>query len=196
MLISLKEKLAVLAMTKTGSTSVEAALAPYCDIIFTKDPQTKHMNLRRFERFLRPYLKSAGHGRVETCCLFREPVDWLGSWYRYRSRPALKGNPNSTAEISFAAFVHAYLSDEQPDFARVGRQSEFVSDKSGQIGIAHLFAYENFDQYARFLGDRFSRPLDIGTANRSPSGDLYLPPDLRSRLEEALSADFEIHAGL
>jgi len=71
----------------------------------------KHMQLRRFERFLRPYLKSVDHADVETTCLYRNPIDWLGSWYRYRQRDALIGHKNSTADKSFEDFVLSYLSE-------------------------------------------------------------------------------------
>ena len=39
--------------------------------------------------------------------LMREPVDWLGSWYRYRQRDGMARPQNSTREISFDAFVRA-----------------------------------------------------------------------------------------
>jgi len=31
----------------------------------------------------------------------REPISWLGSWYRFRQRPHLDGRPASTKDMSF-----------------------------------------------------------------------------------------------
>ena len=52
----------------------------------SRSPRTKHMTMRVFERYMMPYLREIGAGDTETFCVIREPTDWLGSWYRYRSR--------------------------------------------------------------------------------------------------------------
>ncbi len=192
MLISLKNNIAFLAMTKTGSTSIEATLAPFCDIVFTQDPRVKHMQLRRFERFLRPYLKSLDHDGVETTCLFRNPTDWLGSWYRYRQRDALLGNSNSTAQVSFEDFVLSYLDENPKPFARVGQQSEFIIDKQGNVGIDYLFRYDQFEKFERFMSDRMNQPLKFDHLNASAAKSLELTTGTRTRLEGKLSRDFEI----
>jgi len=193
MLISLNKNIALLAMTKTGTTSLEQAIAPHCDIVFTGNPQAKHMQLRRFERFIRPYLESIGQKDIETCCLFRDPIDWLGSWYRYRSREEITGHPNSTAELSFDEFVVAYMQEEPPSFASVGRQSEFVKSPKTNLGITHLFKYENFSDYVRFLEERFEMSLTLDQLNVSPKAQLELSAKNRSALENHLKDDFEIH---
>jgi len=196
MLISLQNNLAILAMTKTGSTSVETALAPFCDILFTHDPRVKHIQYRRFERFIQPYLKSLGYGEVRTTCLFRDPVDWLGSWYRYRSRPALRGQVNSTAEMSFETFVENYLSDTPDPFAKVGRQSQFVLRQNGDIGIDHLFRYEDIASFQSFLSDVFRREIELPRLNESPKQRLDLSKPLLAELQKTLSQDFEIYESL
>lgn len=156
----------------------------------------KHMQLRRFERFLRPYLKSVDHADVETTCLYRNPIDWLGSWYRYRQRDALIGHKNSTADKSFEDFVLSYLSEHSEPSSNVGQQSEFVIDKTGNIGIDHLFRYDHFDEFQRFISDRFNMPLSFDRLNTSPIVHLELSQTTRSRLENKLSRDFEIFESL
>ncbi len=165
-----------------------------CDIVMSGLPQVKHMQLRRFERFIRPYLQSIDHGDVETAAVFREPVDWLGSWYRYRLRPEISGKPASTQGISFNDFVGGYLKPEQPAWAKVGRPAQFVMTKDGQIGIDHLFAYDDFERFVAFLEDRFATKLDLKRVNQSPGGDLTLSPRLRTALELEMAKDFEIYA--
>ena len=196
MLISIKNNLAFLAMTKTGSTAVEQSLVPFCDIIFTHDPRLKHMQLKKFERFLRPYLHSLNIDQVQTTCLFRDPIDWLGSWYRYRSRSSLDGKPNSTAKVSFNQFIENYLSETPEPFAKIGRQSKFVMNRNGDVGIDHLFRYEDFAQFERFISDRFSQTFEFDRRNVSPKIDIQLSSALRKALYENLALDFEIHEKL
>ena len=196
MLISLKNNIAVLAMTKTGSTSIEAKLAPFCDMVFTQDPRVKHIQLKRFDRFFRPYLETLGFKDIETTCVFREPLDWLSSWYRYRQRDQLKGHPNSTAGLSFEEFVLNYLSDSPNPYAKVGRQSKFVTDKNGKVSIDHLFRYDEFQQYENFLSQRFGKKLSFEKLNVSPIAQIDLPSSTRSKLEQKLGTDFEIYEGL
>jgi len=180
-------------MTKTGTTALEACLDPLCDIRMTGDPRIKHMQLRKFERFVRPLLATLGGGKVETTCLFRQPEDWLGSWYRYRARPQIAGTLNSTTHMDFEAFVTAYLMDDPPPFAKVGRQARFVTNKNGEMGVDHLFRYENFTNYVAFLEARFSTRFAVDQRNVSPKIDLNLSTPLRQRLQEVCAADYEIY---
>ena len=193
MLISIKKKIAFLAMTKAGSTAIEAALGPHCDIHFTGDPRVKHMTLSKFERFVRPYLRSMGAADVETMCLVREPEDWLRSWYRYRGRSDLSGHPNSTEGMTFDAFVEAYLSDPQPAFAAVGRPTRFVAGEDGAPGVDRMFRYEAMGSVTAFLSERFGREIDLKRANVSPARSAELGAGLRARLRFDLAADYALH---
>ena len=64
MLILWREKLALLAVPKTGSTAIEEALQPYAAISYSRPPMVKHMTLTRFNRFMRPYLDVVGLAEV------------------------------------------------------------------------------------------------------------------------------------
>ena len=66
MLVSTSHRLAYLALPKTGTSSLEEALAPLCDIRYVGAPRVKHMTLRTFERFVAPYLDWIGVPSVET----------------------------------------------------------------------------------------------------------------------------------
>jgi hypothetical protein len=195
MLISTRHQLAYLALPKTGTSSLEAALAPLCDIRFVGSPRAKHMTMSTFERYMLPYLHRIGLEKVETVCVIREPLDWLGSWYRYNSRRRIRREPRSTRDISFAQFIEGYLADPQPPYARFGRPSRFVSGRSGRV--THLYRYEDLPELVRFLGDRFETRLELPNLKVSPPrGDLELPPALRRRLEEERAEDFELYASL
>jgi hypothetical protein len=195
MLISVEKRLANLAMPKTGTTAVQQAIHKYCDIQFSRSPRTKHMTMRVFERFMMPYLREIGAGDTETFCVIREPVDWLGSWYRYRSRPGFS-SAKSTRGVSFAEFVEAYLTHPQPAFARIGGASRFVVGRSGMPAVTHMFRYDNMVGMVRFLEERFGRGIRLPKANVSPERDLELPSALRTRLETERAKDFSIYADL
>lgn len=192
MLISTRARLAILAMPKTGTTAIEAALAPLCEIRVTGDPRLKHMPYRRYARFLRPMLETGGHGGIESFCLIREPVDWLASWHRYRARPGIPDPRNSTLEIGFEAFVEAWLAPDPPPFAQVGRPARFVSDAQGRPAIDHLFRYEAPGAWTAFLSGRFGQALDIPRRNVSPDLPARLSPALRARLEAEMAGDLRI----
>ena len=194
MLISIDKRLAFLAIPKTGTTSIEKTLGKHCEIRFGRSPRTKHMNAQIFERFMRPYLTAIGAGDTETVCVVREPVDWLGSWYRFRSRKGFSRGPKSTKGVSFAEFIEAYLATPQPEFAKIGRQSGFVAGKNGEPVVTHMFRYENLPALVDFLDKRFGKPMQLPKANVSPPAEMQLPPALRTRLETERADDFALYA--
>ncbi len=196
MMVFLKEKLVFFATPKTASTSIELALGTTCDIRISKVPNAKHTPYRKYQRLLEPFIMTLTGDEPDTVAVIREPIDWLGSWYRYRSRPELNGMKNSTAEISFNQFIESYLSEDPKPFARIGSQAKFMSDKNGDVGMSHLFRYEDIDGLVRFMQNRIGKQFQLGRANQSPKADLDLSADLRSELVTALSPDFEIYERL
>jgi hypothetical protein len=104
-----------LAMPKCASTAIEAALEPHGQVVTRGNPGLKHMHYRGFERFVQPMLRRTGHPRhsYDVVCIFREPVHWLHSWWRYRARPELRRpesvrHANYPGDVSFATFCDAY----------------------------------------------------------------------------------------
>lgn len=192
MLISIEHRLAFLAVPKTGSTSIEATLAPHCDISFGKNPQIKHMTVKRFHRHMAPYLAALGHENIELCAVIREPIDWLGSWYRYRGRAELDGTANSTADMSFDAFSEAYMQDPKPRFATVGQQSIFLEHPASAGPIQHLFPFENMSKFREFLTERTGLELEFGTLNQSPLRTTDLSETTRTALKAYFEADYAL----
>ena len=126
--------------------------------------------------------------------MIREPVDWLGSWYRYRSRPGFDHARKSTQGVSFAEFVEGYLTSPSPSLPRSAGASRFVVGKSGKPAVTHMFRYENIPGMVRFLEERFGREIRLPKVNVSPKGNLELPSALRTRLETERAEDFAIYA--
>jgi len=196
LLVFWKAKLVLLAVPKTGTTALEAALLPHADAAIVNPPEKKHTTARRWRNQLAPFFETKGTRKLETMAVIREPRDWLGSWYRYRARPEIAGSPASTAGLSFAEFVEGWLSDAEPEFARVGRQSRFVSSGDGRLMVDHLFRYEELERAIRFLENRLEITLNLPRRNISPPAELTLPPALEARLRDEARADFDLWASL
>ena len=192
MLISLSKKLTFLAMPKAASTSIEMALFPHCDIAFINNPRVKHIRYRRYKRFILPYIDQSGFGPLETTCLFRDPTDWLFSWYRYRSRDKIKAKPQSTANMSFDDFVSRYMAEDTSTYD-IGRTSLFVIDHDGKPAVDHIYRYENLPAYIKFLESRFEEKFDLEHLNESPKREFTLSAQLKTQLEEFLTPEYEIY---
>jgi hypothetical protein len=196
MLVFWKARLVVLAVPKTGTTALEEALAPRADALIRNPPEKKHVTARRYRNQLAPYFENRGGRPMELMAVIREPLDWLGSWYRYRARSEIAGRASSTAGLSFDAFVEGWLSDPEPEFARVGRQSRFVSDGDGRLLVEHLFRYEALGDAVTFLEGRLEAPVDLPRRNASARVPLELDPALDARLRAEARADFDLWASL
>lgn len=197
MMASLSRRLVVLAMPKCASSALEAALAPHMDVVISKMPSAKHTPFRKYQRHLKRYFENLAGGPMETACLFREPVDWLNSWWRYRARADIPNPAKSSRELDFETFVQLYLDDAKPP-ANLGRQSRFISDAEGVPGVDHLFRYDRIDQLVDFIATRMEIPVLLDRQNVSPqahkSDDLL--PETITRLRAEMALDYGIYEGL
>lgn len=193
MLIFSRKKLVLFAVPKTGTTALEEALAPHADSAILAPPGQKHCGVAKYERELQRFFESSAPQPFERLAIVRAPVSWLGSWYRYRRRDALRGKPAFTGDVSFAHFIEAWLSDDPPAFARVGQQARFLDALSGRAPrVTHLFRYEAMPQAATFLEQRLAQTITLPTRNVSPAMDLHLPPALETRLRVERPDEFRI----
>ncbi len=196
MMVFWKAGLVFLAVPKTGTQAYAAALADQADIVIRHPPGLKHTSARKYRRKLLPYLDPGRSAKLSLLAVIREPVDWLGSWYRYRSRPHLSGHPNSTEGISFDQFVEAYLAPDQPAFASLGSQARFVSNGAGKVIVNHLFSYDNQAGLNDFLTARLKVDISLDKVNVSPRRTLQLSPALRDQLETTYAPDFALYRAL
>ncbi len=192
MLVFWKERLVFLAVPKTGTTAIEGALAPKAALVFRDPPILKHTPLYRYRRLVEPFLMKAGEIELETLAVIRHPVDWLGSWYRYRRRDDLVGHPNSTREISFDDFVIEYTKGKPAPFADVGSQAKFLtSGGEDKAGVDHLFRYEDQPRMLAFFEERFGEPIALKLLNVSPPMALERKPETLAHLEKKRTDEFE-----
>ena len=127
---------------KCASSSIEAAIAPFCNINFSGPGGLKHITARDYRSHILAYHQRVLANRpIEAFSIVREPIEWLFSWYRYRQRNDIR-NPdhpfhrNYTGDMSFETFVEAYLEpDKRPSFANVGNQARFHLLEDGSVGV-------------------------------------------------------------
>lgn len=161
-------------MPKCASQAVENMLRPYCGIALLGLPEVRHTTFIEYARFIKPYLKKkAGIDTLETICLVREPLSWLHSWYRYRSRCELRNtshpkHKNSTAHIQFSEFVEAYLRPSLPPFTQVHSQFHYLKDEKGGIGVDTVFLYEDLADLVTYMSHKIGRQLRLSRINVSP----------------------------
>lgn len=195
MLVFWKERLVYLATPKTGSTAIEAALGPLASVAIQRPPELKHTSVRRYWQSFAPFIENAAGEGFTVVAMMREPVDWLGSWYRYRQRDGMRRPENSTKGLSFDEFVDAYLAPKRPPYADVGRQGAFLAPQDTR-GTDRIFCYERIGGFVDFLEDRLDCEIILPRLNVSPPGTVALEPATEARLRAALADDFALHAGL
>jgi hypothetical protein len=193
MLVFWKKNLTLLSVPKTGTTALEAALKPYADIIISSPPELKHLPLYRYNRFMEKMFEAAVSRKPETVAVVREPISWLGSWYRYRQRDELVGNPNSTQGVSFDEFVQEYLKGKPEPFAIVGSQAKFLTGQNQHQQVDHLFRYEDLSQVVQFFEQRLGTTIDLPWLNTSTSKELILSKGVEHRLRKKRAQDFELY---
>lgn len=193
----LKEaKLVYLANPKTATQALRAMLRPYADLT-PQQVANKHVNARTYDRRWRDRVTELVGQPAETFAVMREPLEHMGSWFRYRQRDALRGHENSTQGLSFAEFVEARLLPEPPPFANLGRQDRFMGFLDpGDRPVTYIFDYERLDLLMLFLSERLGVELAMPMRNVSPVTEdkaMRLPDDLMARLKEVHANEFALY---
>lgn len=193
MMIFCNSTLVFLSVPKTGTHAYQAALAPRADMVARHPTGLKHISARGFNRTIRGHL-GANREDYTFLAVIREPVSWLGSWYRYRARAEIAGQAQSTQGMSFEDFVRAYVSGERPAYADVGTQGHMLTDKAGICIVEHLFRYDAQPALCAFLSERLKETItEPARKNVSPQGDLTLPNGVIRRLNKKFAAEFDLY---
>ncbi len=201
MMVSTKHKFVVLSNKKCASSSLTSSLAPYCSLLLDRDPQMRHTTYSEYQKFVEPLIRArigAGVDQLSIFCLFREPTDWLYSWYRFRQREVIK-DPNHpkhweyTGHVSWHDFLDGYFTDPRPPYARVGNQSLFVKPAPKHLNALKLVRYDQMDRLVQRLSKMIGEPLDIVRFNVSPTLKAGPSETDRALIRKKLPKDYAVY---
>lgn len=201
-----RARLAMLSQPKTGTTALEKALSLRASMTIHGPPELKHVSYRGFMRDFAPMIEShTGLKRSEYLIVaaMREPIDWLGSWYRYRTRGKLlkKNHPRSrnyTGEISYEEFIRQVCSSavDKPSYAEVKTPSWVSLAHRDCVGVDRLFPYEDLSGLYALIEERSGKSPEPDQLNVSPEMDLSLSNEALALIREKFRFDFDLHASL
>ena len=207
MLLAPEKGFVLLAPPKTATTAIEDAFRPYSSVSLQKNP-FKHTRYDEFQRFLQPWLEAKRFPRdsYEVVCVVREPMDWLNSWWRYRSReglarPSHPKHRNYAGHLSFEQFARVYMESHAGErsvngskrFVRVGRFSKFVRPLPGEPGVDRIFRYEHLDLLVGHLREKVGEEVEVGVRNVSPERSFSLSEGCERDLREFFAPEYELY---
>ncbi len=181
----------LLALPKTASTSLERTLAPYASEVISSPPARKHLPARGFVHTMAPALADRGHPRdsYELVTMFREPIAWLESWWRYRGR---EGSRHSSADMTFDDFARSYLCGDDAAPTPKGRPARFIS-AGGVVAVDRIFSVERPEVWSSWFSERIGAPLTFERRNSSPTqvgGDL--PEETMAALRRHFAPEYDV----
>ena len=178
----------LLAMPKCASTSIESALAPYASLVIDKPPSRKHLGCSGFAKRIAPGLAAEGHPRegYELVTMFRDPIAWLESWWRYRARLD-DGSDNSTHDLTFEQFAGLYVEGDPTAPTPRGRPGQFLTI-GGVVEVDRVFAIERPETWLRWFSDRLGTEVSVERRNVSSE---RVAPELSASTRAALVDYFE-----
>lgn len=192
MLISETHQFIFLAVAKTGSSSIEAALAPYRSAL--TDQFKKHATCTRVKR----ELPAAMWQQFFKFAIVRNPYDCMQSWYFYRQREELAdpGHPRHhlfTGNQSFDEFVETFGQKEW-----MLNQVEWVAPAAMDLKVQldYVGRYETLDEDYREICHRIGIPhtplptLRSSSNSREKTAKLWTPYT-RQLVNEYFRQDFE-----
>ena len=201
-----RARLAILSQPKTGTTALEKSLSLRASMTIHGPPELKHVSYRGFMRDFAPLIEShTGLKRSEylVVAAMREPLDWLGSWYRYRTRGKLlkKNHPRShnyTGEISYEEFARQVSSSgaDRPSYAEVKTPSWVSLAHRDCIGVDRLFPYEDLSGLYALIEERSGKPPEPDQLNVSPDMELTLSEEALALIRGKFRFDFDLHTSL
>ncbi|MDO9398602.1 MAG: hypothetical protein Q7T71_18820, partial [Herbiconiux sp.] len=186
----------LLSVPKVASTSLDAALAGYHQQPPGRPP-SKHQNVITFHRHTVPKIHGLGFERdsYEVVALFRDPVSWLESWWRYRQRPDVRDNQAEryTGDRSFTEFVELFLRDKSATGIK-GRPAKFVAgDRDRGARLDRIFAVDRPEVWTSWFAERVGSLLEIPRRNQAsarPPTDL--PADLAEELRSWFAPEYAV----
>lgn len=196
MILAPRRGFVLLSLPKAASTSLDHALGGYHEQLPGSQPG-KHQNAARFHQFTAPRLVELGYQRDDYAlvCMFRDPVSWLESWWRYRQRDHTRENRPGryTGDIPFEEFVRLFVTDKQATGIR-GRPAQFIAtDAARGQRLDRIFSVERPDAWQEWFTEQVGEPVTVPQRNRaSAARPPELADDLQAALREFFAPEYEV----
>lgn len=180
----------LLALPKTASTTLERALSPYATEVVSSPPGRKHLPARGFVHTVAHELAEQGHPResYELVSMFREPIAWLESWWRYRAR---EDSRQSTADMTFEEFALRYLAGDDDAPVPKGRPARFIHAQ-GAVAVDRVFSVDHPEVWSAWFGGRVGAVLEVERRNSSTAERGELAFATREALAAHFAPEYEV----
>lgn len=196
MLISTQKMFIFVANTKAASTSIEAVLMPFADIRHGGDPRRKHVSLHETQRLYPKVFAQPGQAPDDffRFGVMREPLDWIGSWFRYR-----KGNKVESplpAEMDFAAFwAKADWNIRRGDGSRYLQRDMFCAP-DGRVLADMIIPYHDLDAVFARICTALGMTGPLPRHNVSRVKTHTIPETLETELRDYYAEDYALFSQL
>lgn len=201
-------KLVILSQPKTGTVALTQAIKKRDagSVLFVHPPRLKHVRYDAFVTHVAPMLAEVGGVKREdylVAAVMRDPLDWIGSWYRFRTRNFLKNANDArsalyTGDMSFETFVRDYCKPNatRPAHANVGSACQVAMAAPGVVGVDLLFPYEDLSGLHSLLQSRAGLVVETQQINVSPKLPMDLSDEARALLRETCAFEIDLHGSL
>ena len=177
---------------KCASTSVEAVLEKHSHIVIKDPPYLKHMSyLEMVDNF--DFLFSKEGFEPNTFYKFaiiREPIDWVISWFNYRSReelknPAHKDRGTYLGNITFDEYI------EHIDKDWITNQSYRFVDRQGKNVMDFMIRYENLEKDFQYVMSQIGIEEKIIIPHKNKSSNIRITKkDVSKETKEKIKVFF------
>ena len=198
MLISTRKKFIFVSNTKTASTSIELLLKHHSQIVITAPPYLKHMNYRDIIHMFDKLFQKPEYNvnKFYKFGVFREPVDWIISWFNYRSRqrianPKHRGHSTYLGNISFEEYVDSIDKDWLKP-----QKYKFINEK-GENAMDFLIDYDRLEQDLAFIWKKLEIEVDdwkLPHKNKSKKNRVKkenLTSNILSKIKDYCAEDYD-----
>ncbi|GGA23336.1 sulfotransferase family 2 domain-containing protein [Neptunicoccus cionae] len=192
MMIDYDRKLVFLSNRKVASTSMERALGQVKGMArMNGNPVLKHIDYTRYKRMEQP-LRTKG---FTTITVVREPFDKAVSWYKFRARPELKGDPRYVGHLDFETFLTNFITGKS-GWAMEFLDNLFCTDSRSGETVDVIHRYEKLGAFETLLqniyGDDLTLPhLNVSAAVADTDFAMH-----RARYEAAFPEAFDWYRAL
>ena len=190
-------KFIFVANSKSASSSIEASkLSTLADVRLTNAYAGKHMSIQNVHERFDFLFRNFPFESFFKFAVIRDPLEWVVSWYNFRSRPSLKststkGKSNYVGNLSFAEF---WEQNKGEDFLRP-QSSCFVSPSHPHVRVNYIINQETFAQDFSIVEDVLNLgPIRIPKKNRSLSRITAndIPSLIKADILSFYHADYEL----